>query len=55
MGREVPFIGEEGQILLFDTGDDALCEFLLSCLEESGIVVEISLDGLLGANFIAIG
>jgi hypothetical protein len=41
--------------LLFDTGDDALGKFLLPGLEESGIIVEVSLHGLLGAHFVSIG
>lgn len=54
MREAVPFVGEQGKILLLDARDESLRELLLSGLEEGGVVVEIALHGLSGSNCIII-
>lgn len=51
----VPLVGEEVDVLLFHTGDDALDELLLSGLEEGRVVVEVSLHGLFSTYVVAVG
>lgn len=53
--HQLPFVREQGQVLLLECLDHAQTELVLPSVIEGGVIVDVSLQGKVSPDFVIVG